>query len=281
MAGPVSEVAFGRAPAVLRPFVEGYTGYRFAGFRPGVHRGLPGRNLTYIISLGAPIEIAAMPDPHQPAAQWRAFVGGLHDAPATVVHDGNQCGISLDLTPLGARALFGVRAGELGGAVVGLDAVLGRRADHLVDRLASEPTWAERFAAVDDVLLSAARRGAAPPRAELVYAWRRLVASGGAVDVGALAAEVGWSRRHLGERFRAEFGLAPKVAARVVRFERARRLLERPGRPGLATVAVTTGYYDQAHMTREWRALAGCSPGTWLAEELPSVQDPAAASVTR
>ncbi|MCA1672997.1 MAG: helix-turn-helix domain-containing protein, partial [Actinobacteria bacterium] len=44
-------------------------------------------------------------------------------------------------------------------------------------------------------------------------------------------------------------------------------------RPPLADVAARCGYYDQAHFTREWRDLAGCSPRTWLAEELPSVQD--------
>ena len=51
---------------------------------------------------------------------------------------------------------------------------------------------------------------------------------------GDLVAEVGWSRRHFGERFREEIGLSPKVASRVVRFERARQLLTAPDRPGLA-----------------------------------------------
>jgi AraC-like DNA-binding protein len=37
-------------------------------------------------------------------------------------------------------------------------------------------------------------------------------------------------------------------------------------------VALAAGYYDHAHMLREWRRMAGCRPGEWLAEELPSVQ---------
>lgn len=91
--------------------------------------------------------------------------------------------------------------------------------------------------------------------------------------MGTLAQEVGGSRRHLGERFRREFGLTPKVAGRVMRFESTRRLLGTPGRPGLADVAARCGYADQAHLTREWRELAGCTPSTWLTEELPSIQD--------
>ena len=60
----------------------------------------------------------------------------------------------------------------------------------------------------------------------------------------------------------------PKLAARVIRFQRSRELLASPGRPGLADIALACGYYDQAHLTRDWRELAGCSPTVWMAEEL-------------
>jgi AraC-like DNA-binding protein len=59
----------------------------------------------------------------------------------------------------------------------------------------------------------------------------------------------------------------------VVRFDRARRTLQRPAAPGtrrtLADVAALSGYCDQAHLAREFGALAGCSPSRWLEEELP------------
>ena len=73
---------------------------------------------------------------------------------------------------------------------------------------------------------------------------------------------------------RAEFGLAPKVAARVLRFERAvGRLRQRPDDPARRSCPPQFGYADQAHLTREFRAIAGCSPRQWMAEELPNVQD--------
>ena len=96
------------------------------------------------------------------------------------------------------------------------------------------------------------------------------MASRGTVDIRSLAVEVGWSRRHLAEQFRAEIGLPPKAVARVLRFERSKELLRRPGRRlALAEVAGAAGYYDQAHLNRDWRDIAGCSPTTWMAEELP------------
>jgi AraC-like DNA-binding protein len=86
---------------------------------------------------------------------------------------------------------------------------------------------------------------------------------------------VGWSRQHLARRFHDEFGLSPKLAGRVVRFEKACRMLKStPSFVSIAQVAASCGYYDQAHLTRDFVELAGCSPGRLLAEEdLPSFQD--------
>ena len=87
----------------------------------------------------------------------------------------------------------------------------------------------------------------------------------------AVADEVGFSRRHLTGLVRAECGLSPKQFQRIARFQRACRLV-RAGCP-LAAIAVECGYADQAHLTRDWTALAGCSPRAWMRRELSFVQD--------
>jgi AraC-like DNA-binding protein len=269
---PVTDVAIRTPSPPLRACVDRYVGYHFDGFPPGIHRGLPSRHLKFIVSLGAPIELASMPDPAQPPASYAALAGGLHGRAATIVHDGTQYGVSVELTPLGARALLGLPAGALASTVVPIEDLLGQRTAELIDRLASADRWEARFAALDRVLLDGLQdaRDVVP---EVAWAWRRLVRTGGTVDITGLAGEVGWSRRHFTEQFRSELGVPPKVAARVLRFERARQMLGSAGHGGLARVAATCGYYDQSHLTREWRDLAGCTPSTWLAEELPSVQD--------
>jgi AraC-like DNA-binding protein len=237
-----------------------------------VHRGLPSRYLTFIVTLGGTVDLAALPDSAQPPASFTTLAGGLHATPALISHDGHQHGIQLHLTPLGARVLFGMPAGELASTVVDLGTLLGPVAGELVERLRAARTWTDRFLELDSVLarIVKQRDGPAP---EVEWVWRRLTASHGRVEVTTLAGEVGWSRRHLGERFRREFGLTPKVAGRVMRFEVAHRLLRTPQRPGLADVAARAGFYDQAHLHREWRDLAGCTPSQWLAEEFPSVHD--------
>ena len=114
---------------------------------------------------------------------------------------------------------------------------------------------------------------------EVSWAWHELLRAGGTLRVSELAAGTGWSGRHLTSRFRAEIGLTPKAAARVIRFDRARQLLVRnltgataDGGVLLADLAADCGYFDQAHLAREFRALAGCPPSQWLAEEFRNVQ---------
>lgn len=268
----IADTATARPAPALQPYVDRYVGYRLEGFPPGLHQGLPGRYLTMIISLDAPVNVVAMPDRAQAPRSFAAPVGGLCAGPATIAHDGNQVGVSLDLSPLGARHVLGLPASALASTVVDLDELLGARATELAERLAAVDGWAARFQVLDRVL-AGWLVDAPPPQPEVARAWQRLVSSGGGLAVGALAEEVGWSRRHLGKRFRDEVGLSPKQVARTVRFERSVSLLRRADGGNLAELALACGYYDQAHLNRDWRELAGLPPARWLAAELPNVQD--------
>jgi AraC-like DNA-binding protein len=276
----IDEHALWRPDDRLRPYVAWCVGYRQAGAPPTAHRGLPSPWLTMIVTLDEPLVIARHPDPRQPASTHDFLLGGLHTAPALVTHDGRQSGIQLGLTPLGARALLGMPAAELASIDVEATDVLGRLADEIRERVLAAPDWDSRFAVLKEFLSSRLGTAQAPggltPRPEVRYAWDRLRQSQGAVSVADLAAETGWSARHLGEQFRAETGLSPKAAARVVRFDRARRRLllrqAEGSRVVLAEFAIAHGYYDQAHLARDFRDLAGCPPSALLAEELRNVQ---------
>ncbi len=268
----------GHVPAgPLRRFVTGAQGYRVPANPTGLHRGLPSRDLTLVLELRAPLRVSGLGS----RVAAHGVLGGLHTGPALIDASVPQEGLQYGLTPWGARALLGVPAGELRGCAVDLADVLGRAVtDRLVERLQGAAGWRERFRLVDEVLehrLATAGSTAADVAPEVTEAWRLLDVSHGRVSVAGVAQHVGWGRRHLSERFRLATGLTPKEAARVARFEATRRELGSSHRPGLADVALGCGYADQSHLAREWRALAGCSIGTWLREELPFVQDTDAA----
>ncbi|MGW6917745.1 helix-turn-helix domain-containing protein [Kitasatospora sp. NPDC054939] len=276
--GPVVDEAVRALPApALRPYVAWYSGYRQQGVAPALHRGLPSPYLTFILTLDDPLVIAAHPDPAQRPDAYAALLGGLHTSPALIVHEGRQSGVQIAVRPLAARALFGLPAGELGGVDVPLDAVLGPTGARVREALLAVPDWAQRFAVLDGALAELLLRadasagrlarpaGLAP---EVRWAWRELLRTGGAPTVAELARRTGWSSRHLQDRFRHEVGLTPKAAARVIRFDRARHLLTVPApHLRLADVAARCGYFDQAHLAREFRALAGSAPSAWLAAE--------------
>lgn len=261
----------------LRSAAAWYSGYRQAGMAPATQRGLPSPWLTFIVALDDPLVIARHPDPHQAPGRYQSLVGGLHTVPAHIVHDGRQSGIQIALHPLAAGALFGLPAGELAGRCAAADAVLGAAADLLREQVLAAGCWDQRMSAVDRWLLGRMEQGdRARPPPGVTRAWEVLIRSGGTVPVEALVREVAWSERRLRDQMLAWTGLSPKSAARVIRFDRARRQLAAAvagGHPGgLADLAVRCGYYDQAHLAREFNRLAGCAPSRWAAEEFRNIQ---------
>jgi AraC-like DNA-binding protein len=243
--------------------VRSYTGY--------VERGAPATRVeaaqpepVLVISFGPLIAVDG--------AGLRSFVGGLGDSWAQTSHEGEQAGVQVRLDPFAARALLGMPIAALANQVVALDDVLGPRAAELEERLAGAPSWDARFALLDELFARRLAEAPAPP-SDIRWAWQRLHERGTRVDV--LARELGWSRRHFSERFKAELGLAPKTIARLMRFNRATQLM-RSGDP-VGEVALDCGYYDQAHLNRDFRAFAGCTP-TEYAQRLPFVQDATAAA---
>ena len=82
--------------------------------------------------------------------------------------------------------------------------------------------------------------------------------------------QTGWSHRRLIGAFRDQVGLAPKALARVLRFQRAASSLREGGRDRLADVAYDCGYYDQAHLNRDFRQFAATTPSEYAARVLPA-----------
>jgi AraC-like DNA-binding protein len=202
---------------------------------------LPSTTVTVIINLGEPF--GGLPG---------AFVAGLTDRGTVVDQHGEIDCLDLKLTPLGAYQLFGVPMSELANQIVDLTDVARLRPDRLREDLARLTDEGPE------------------PAPEVTHVWRRLHDAHGNIPITELAGEVGWSRRHLVNRFHAQVGLPPKTVARILRFE---ELLRRLPTTRIAEAAATCGYYDQAHMNRDFREFAGTTPGDYLTR-FPSVQYP-------
>jgi AraC-like DNA-binding protein len=166
----------------------------------------------------------------------------------------------VDFTPLGAYRFFGGVVVGLAARMVDIGDVLGREGRQLRERLGATLCWQQRFDLLDDFI---ACRVNHLPSPEISFAYRRLARTAGGARITALAGEIGWSRKHLIDRFRAELGVAPKSLARMMRFHQACRLARIGTKQGWAGIAAESGYSDQAHLAREFAVLAGESPTAW------------------
>jgi AraC-like DNA-binding protein len=130
------------------------------------------------------------------------------------------------------------------------------RVAQLGDALAATPSMPAAQAAITDAVVVGVRTDPDPAVPTL------LSLAGRGTRIAAMADHLGITERQLHRRCLAAFGYGAKVLQRVLRFDRALRLA-RSGMPP-ADIAYGLGYADQAHLSREVRALAGVPLGTLL-----------------
>jgi len=259
----------GRGPDVrLRAYVRGYEGYvETASSGPIRRREVPWPGAVLIVNFGPAFRIA---DPRAAAGpgDYHSFVAGLYDSYVLTESTGLSYCLQVNFTPIGAHLFFGLPMDEIANRVVHLEDVLNADTSRLSERLQERATWAERFALLDNLIATRVARSR-PPSPGVLWAWDRLRLADRGNRIGDLAKELGWSRRRLIARFREQIGLPPKSLARIIRFHRVVRWLDRAREVRWAELAHRAGYYDQAHFNRDFRDLAGSTPGAFLRRRLP------------
>jgi AraC-like DNA-binding protein len=239
--------------------ISGMTGYREMAQGRFCQREAAPLTVPLIISLGTPFTIALGRDPDA-ADRQHSFAAGLYAGAVYIQSDGRAECVQVDFTPLGAYRFFGGAVVDLAERMIEIGDVLGGEGSRLRERLGATNGWQRRFDIIEDFVADRANHLPSP---ELEFAYRRLARSGGVARIATVAEEIGWSRKHLVNRFRSEFGLTPKSLARMMRFHHACRLA-RTGMPsGWAGIAADSGFADQAHLVREFVALAGEPPTAW------------------
>jgi AraC-like DNA-binding protein len=253
------------APELRRYLIAAPEGWSRTNGDLGRLREVPFPGIPLILGITGAWEVEG---PHG-RDQLDVFVAGLHAAPALVSpKDRSWSCIELRLTPSAAHRLLRWPMHELANRSVALADIVPE-ARQLRRRLRETRTWAERFDLVEWFLLRRLSDADGPAR-EVEWSWHELRRTAGGAPIRELANEVGWSHRRLIARFRDQIGLAPKAAARVMRFDRAARALRSQTEAGLGEIAYECGYFDQAHLNRDFRELAGTTPAAFRAATRPS-----------
>jgi AraC-like DNA-binding protein len=254
-------------PAALSPFVEAF--WSFDGDlesrrRSAIERALPtGRTNLVIRTSGPPVRVLDGVDDRVGRVFGHAVVSGVRTSFYVRDTSAASSSVGVQFTPAGAAAVLGAPATELEGRHLPLADVLGARARDAVDRVIEGRSPSARLAALQAVVLEWAR-GLAPPHAAIESAVRRFDAEDGRGSISEACHEAGLSHRRFVELFVGAVGVTPKVYCRIRRFQRAVRCAARATDPGWARIAATCGFYDQAHLNREFRAFAGITPGAYV-----------------
>jgi AraC-like DNA-binding protein len=264
-AGPAP--TFVRHPVApsLAPYVRAIIGYEEHCVVP-IAREPASLDVPIVLTFAGSFRIALDRAPGA-ADRQTSFVAGLHPGFVAIASDGAAACLQLNLTPLGGRLVLGLPMRELASRMVALDDLPCAGLRELGERLAELPDWPHRLRAAEAWVAARIERGLTErdPDARATFeAYRLLCRTAGAPRIATLGRRLGWSRKRLAARFGDEIGLPPKTLARILRFGKAERLAA-AGPADWAEIAAACGYSDQAHLVREFRALAGVTPGAWAA----------------
>lgn len=155
-----------------------------------------------------------------------------------------------------ATGMFGPAAAELTDRFEPLDSIAPTTM--VVEQLAGASHDRGRIDVLERFLGTVMTAG---PRPEVAYAVECLVRRAGILPIDALSTDTGVERRQLERRFQTDVGLTPKAFARLLRVNRAARLVL--AKTPLADVAAACGYFDQSHMSNDFRRLTRQSPQQW------------------
>ncbi len=223
-------------------FVDRY--WVLEGSAPGaVQRVVPDGRPELILNQGQPSESWT-------GGEWRTqpqcFLAGQLTGPLLLRSAGATRILGVRFRPGGAGQLLGMPVEELTDHVVAAG-------DLGLQSLAGSSTLSE----IERTLLHLERGS----EDALVDEAARLL--GRAADVGATAAALGVSPRQLERRFKTRVGMSPKHFARIRRFQRVFPAIEEGS--DWVDAAASCGYYDQAHLIRDFRTFAGEPPSQLLA----------------
>ena len=243
----------------LRSHVRSIEGYDERSPVPRSRREFPEPWIVVVIEFGPALRVTLGGDAHTSVRHPGGFVAGLGDRFAVTEHDGRQRGVQVDLTPTGARRLFGIPMSEITQQIVALRDLLPAGCLALNERLSAARDWATRLDLVEEFLVRRMLEARLDTRS-VDWAVSRIESCGGMLNVGSLARELGYSHKHLISLFRDQVGIPPKLLARLVRFERVRRAASADRGIGWAELALRHGFCDQAHLAREVKQLTGLTP---------------------
>jgi AraC-like DNA-binding protein len=189
--------------------------------------------------------------------QPRVFLAGTLTRPWLLKAGHRLRTLGMRFRPGAPRAFLPCDMKEAADREVPLSAFTGSSASRaLLDELRMARTQARRFALAESWLVRRLRKGA-PQATSAGPAIALILKKRGMATIDEIAGVLGWSRRRLERAVRRDLGIRPKMFARIVRLNAVLATLDHGERARAVDVALDAGYFDQAHLLRDFRELVG------------------------
>lgn len=246
----------------LNNFVECFWTLEDDGSSSGAapERILPDGCVELILNFG---ERFSQHHDNQRELQPRHFLVGQMSGPILISPNGAVQLLGIRFHPGGTSPFLRVPMNELADRIAELGSLSSELERELLIVSEDLLSMRERTSAIESVLMARLLRGSF--RSSAIKLAARIVESAGRVSVDQLATAAGISSRQLERRFLREIGIGPKLLGRILRFQQVFRAVERVD-SAWASIAVECGYYDQAHLIRDFTQFAGQTPAVLLAE---------------
>ncbi|MCI0413056.1 helix-turn-helix transcriptional regulator [bacterium] len=169
------------------------------------------------------------------------------------------------LQPGMAGSLFEVIAADLAERHISIQELWGQSSIDLLEQLHQEGTLQQQLDVFESHLVSKIpQNGSVHP--VVAYALKVIPVRG---NISEIVRETGYSHKHFIELFRTAVGQSPGLYSRILRFQRALKRLTEPN-ASLVDIALQNAYSDQAHFNREFREIAGITPGEYRSSRTQS-----------
>jgi len=199
--------------------------------------------------------------------QPRSMVVGQITEAVVIAPTGSVDIVGIRLQPWGASSVLPLPAAELRDVLMPLDSVAPAMARDLPDNLREQPHATARAASVFRYLWRHTRCASSAPRSRARAIVDEATHGSAAMTVRALAARLGLGERQVERELDRHVGLRPKMLLRIARFQRALALARADETLSWSAIAAQTGFYDQAHLTHEFRRFAACTPSEFLGRD--------------
>ena len=224
-------------------------------------RILPDGCVELILNFGAQF---SQHEDGQLRLQPRSFLVGQMTGPILISPTGPVQLLGIRFHPGGTLPFLRLSLHEITDQVVDLGGLSSKLERELLRVTSQSPLLTDKVNAVEAFLTNQLLN--TKYNSWLMMLAGRIVDSGGLVAVDRLASDAGISSRQLERRFLREVGLGPKMLGRIIRFQQVFRAAEQCN-SAWAEIAIECGYYDQAHLIRDFNQFARQTPAALFSNQ--------------